>query len=86
MRNRKRERYMDVNLTRYDYKVTSDMYGTHARMEECDDGEFVKFEDVKESLSTSPNTASTPCQYHEWLRLGKDHTGFVWCPYCREAL
>jgi len=41
---------------------------------------------IRESTNSSHNTASTPCQFHEWLRLGKAHTGFVWCPYCREAL
>jgi hypothetical protein len=49
---------MDANLTRYEYRVTHDACGTYARMEECDDGEFVKFADVVESLSTSHNKPS----------------------------
>jgi hypothetical protein len=39
------------------------------------------------ALAQQPNNKkSTPCEYHEWLRLGKKYTAFIWCPYCHEAL
>jgi hypothetical protein len=54
------------------------------------EGQWVYWNDVapyiKESLRTSTNSAMVPCEYHEWLRLGKEHTGFRWCPYCRKSL
>jgi len=37
---------------------------------------------IPQKLPIAPAT----CQYHEWLRLGKEFTGFVTCPYCSQPL
>jgi hypothetical protein len=59
MRNRKRERYMETNLTRYTCFLRDDGHSIAALMVPSDTGEYVKFADVKESLSTSHNKPST---------------------------
>jgi hypothetical protein len=40
------------NLTRYDC-VTSGTYDCYGEMVKCDDGDYVKFDDIKEFLPTS---------------------------------
>jgi hypothetical protein len=58
---------MDANLTRYncDSSCECGRFGDE-KMRVCDDGEYVKFADIAESLSTSHNTASTPCSHCEF--------------------
>ena len=53
---------MDANLTRYDCDSSCQCgrFGDE-KMRECSDGVWVKFADVKESLSTSHNSAMVPC-------------------------
>jgi hypothetical protein len=60
VRNRKRERYMEANLTRYTCFLRDDGHSIAALMVPSDTGEYVKFADVKESLSKSHNKQSTP--------------------------
>ena len=52
---------MDANLTRYDIWVEGDSHESELIVEESESGEWVKFADIKESLSKSHNKQSTPC-------------------------
>ena len=51
---------MDANLTRYDIWVEGDSHESELIVEESESGEWVKFADIKESLSKSHNKQSTP--------------------------
>jgi hypothetical protein len=52
---------MEANLTRYTCFLRDDGHSIAALMVPSDTGEYVKFADVKESLSKSHNKQSTPC-------------------------
>lgn len=52
------------SLTRYNMVQDTCMYTQYGVMEQDDDGEYVKFSDVKELLQTHTNNASTPCPAH----------------------
>ena len=50
---------MDANLTKYDCETEGSNYtGCYGVMRQSDDGEYVKFADVKGPLSKSHNSAS----------------------------
>lgn len=49
---------MEANLTRYDIWAEGDRHESELIVEQSESGEWVKFADVKESLSKSHNTGS----------------------------
>jgi len=50
-----------ANLTRYDMEYYNNDDGDECYIEISRDGEWVKFEDIKEFLKTPTNTGSMPC-------------------------
>lgn len=75
-----------LNLKRYQFlhykDHTQDEYGNYSDIRNCDDGDWVKFEDIKHFLPTSSNYAAALEIYRDWM-LAFNTTGadnFVsWC-------
>ena len=70
-------------MKRYDIDI-EDLGGLavpHMDISEQPDGEWVRWEDVKEAINSSSPRRYIECN-HSWTRVGALKVGYQWCRNC----